>query len=515
MSIENCLGGLKAQTDDLLFKGAFYSEINAYGDAMNDHYIIIKGRKGSGKSAIAKVLQKKIRDEGNICEFITPQSFEFSQFDSLYESCKNFPGFPFDYMLRNVWSTIIFSTAMKSILENKWFNKYITRPDDLQVIKDFLKKLGVADKHNELSYIKVCDIIVKTIKNQGYESSPGPFEAIKNIMGGDLREKSIEALKRIVDGSGRKLYLFIDETDNHWGESKNRDAVIRFLAGLLETLHDIHFDEYTRKIYPDKLFLKVLIRDEGYSTAPISNSRVMNSRSTKIEWDRSSLFKMICSRIGIATGHPKKEPNFVWQTIFPEKFTFDVQRHAFDFLLDFTFNRPRDLIDLCQRCINKAVISEDVKGKGKKIIGKVSEKNILEALEEYSNYFVEDEIVEAKVVFPECSQIIEYFTAEPWVEKPQYFIKLLEEICEQIKYPMDRKNILQKLFDFGFFGAILKKPMIHPSYKSGMERIFWYHNRMLRLQNAEYLVIQRVFHVKCSLGEAEDPLNIWTNYGLQ
>ena len=98
MAIESCLGEIRAQVDELLLRGAFIDKIGAYSNAEKDHYIVIKGRKGSGKSAIAKMLQKIYLEEGHLCEFIMPHAFTFAHFDNLYDLCRSLPGFPFDYM---------------------------------------------------------------------------------------------------------------------------------------------------------------------------------------------------------------------------------------------------------------------------------------------------------------------------------------------------------------------------------------------------------------------------------
>jgi len=511
MEIENCLGELKAQVDHLLFEGAFIDEVKGYNDATSERSIIIKGRKGSGKTAVARVIQKVNRDKGELCELLTPTTFSFLQFDRSYELTRAIPGFPADFALREIWSYIIYTTAMKAVLESKHVCN-TAKLADLETIREYIKKHGLTGKRARAEYLPVFDTILATIRGSGPGPKKGPFEAIGDFVDGQIRDAAFEALSRIVDGLGIKLHLFIDETDQEWGDAGDRDAVIRLLTNLVEVIYLMNFDDLQKSLFPRNLRTKIFLRDEIYACGQFSNPRVLGARTVQLNWDRDSLFSMICARIGIATGHRGKDSYFVWETIFPRTLSVDPRHHAFDYLLSYTYYRPRDMIDLCQKCIIEASRQdrEDrIRKVGERIVGRVSETDIKTVLKESCSTFVDYEIMEAKHVFPECKALLERFTGKPWSESPKYYVdEILKQACADLQLADTEEFLLEKLFNFGFFGANIKKPLQPPGGKA-LERIFWYDNINFNIMQADSLCVHRAFHRKCALGPSEDPLGEW------
>ena len=509
MAIENCLGDVSAQDDPLLFK-AFY-DVPAYADAAKGFFSLVLGRKGSGKSAIRRKLEKDAQERNELTETITPTTFKYSELAAVEDETRAYPGFPFDEMVRAVWSHIVLTTGMRILLHSRqarMVDKHL-----LDRMKAYLRIHGLAGKKDRPQFLRTCRQILDSLKGKSSVYTDlviGPAEAIAEAINGRYLESAKEAFKAALDGYGIKLNLFIDELDQEWGGG--RVAVIRFLNGIVDFLYHITLVPEYKADYPRNLNVKVFLRDEAYDAIHYPNARKMRARSVRIAWNRGSLFQMISSRVGIASGHAARKPDFMWQRLFPTTLTRVPKRHVFDYLLDYTFWRPRDVIMLLQKAITIAGHQGRVVEKGQHVEGKVGEADLLEAKEEFAADFVKDELSEAQVLFPKCEDITNCFSSLPWAMKPNDVFTILAGAARDLELCEDPRAIAQELYGLGFLGAVLPKP-IQPRHtkRKAYDRVFWYHRRSVNLERADHLVVHRAFHVPASLGVAEDPLDEWTD----
>lgn len=148
------IGGLAAENDNFL--STYFLETNIYRRVALGHTKILIGNRGSGKSAIFKMLAKHERSKGSLVEQIIPSDYLYDllqnsrQFDSSAEWARL-------SAYNTGWKFVILVTTMKLLTQNT--NKHRYNQDALGRVRTFLRE------NSDLQFSMPMEIFLNTSKN--------------------------------------------------------------------------------------------------------------------------------------------------------------------------------------------------------------------------------------------------------------------------------------------------------------------------------------------------------------
>ena len=276
-------------------------------------YIIV-GHKGTGKSALLKILEKEEKEQDNLPITIRP--------DDIFEQTET----DLNRMI-NIWqerlSKIIFDKLIETLVS-------INNSKSEKTFKDWLGKFS------KLTFAilgrKFADI---------------------HKYGIDLAYKDFLKLFKDVAFVEKKVTVFIDDLDRGW---KNKDYEIKNISAMLNALRTI-----TRSV-PNVKF-RVALRSSVYFSVRTSDESTdkIESSIVWLKWTNHEILAMLAKRVILfKTGKSLSEYDLLkknqyqlgqyFNDIFDEKFQGKghwANAPIYRVLLSLIRQRPRDLVKLC------------------------------------------------------------------------------------------------------------------------------------------------------------------------
>ncbi|KPL80625.1 P-loop ATPase, Sll1717 family [Herpetosiphon geysericola] len=348
---------------------AVYERIKRYNKE------VVIGRKGSGKSAICIMLKNALDEDGKVI-LITPDSLSQSKISSLKSSSINEEE---SYILS--WKYLIATILGKAIVEDK---KIFSKYSEFKKIKRFLIENREIKKR--LFNFKVGSFAKMTISTPIGSIEFDPKQT--QIDAATELDEFIQSISRIlIKDNNRKYTLLMDKIDDIWNQTNESRMMV---IGLLKSIHILNNIFHNIKII-------TFLRSDIYDILIFNDRDKLRSREERIEWDKDGLKRMICNRARISSNIDEDDIDTVWRMVFPE----NVKNQAsFQYMIDRTLMRPRDIIYFCNISLNEAQNKQRTK---------ISEEDVLLAEEQYSVWKSQDIISEFFVQYPYLENIFNEF----------------------------------------------------------------------------------------------------------
>ena len=337
------LGGLAAEHDDSLDRYFFENDMFR-GVALGRTKILI-GNRGSGKSAIFKVLAKKEQSSGSLVQEITPSDYMYDflrnsrQFDSNAEWARL-------GAYTASWKYVILITAMR-LLHARYKNQKVST-EHVNRIKAFLR--DNADEH----LLSPVDLLVKFLKKFGsvsrltldgihFEDKSSQLEQLYKL---DNLKHIIPSIAELTKHS--KVLILFDELDHGWDAS---DDARQFIAGLFRAAIQIN------QQFP-YIDIFITIREEIYQNIPelYDDAQKIRDIIEHVRWTPEELKIVIAQRIKHALDTYldqrmlSPDPDKLWEYIFEKEFG-ESGVSTFSYIVDRTLYRPRELIFFVNECL--------------------------------------------------------------------------------------------------------------------------------------------------------------------
>jgi hypothetical protein len=325
----------------------------------------------------------------------------------------------------------------------------------------------------------------------------------------DGYEDALAALKRVLDRTSR-VNVFIDDVDHNWYSSMSRDAVVRFITGLHCVIYNMMWDPHESMRFSRNLRVAASVPSEAVGAVQSWNEPILREHMLELEWDREALFKVITKRVARATGHrTATDSSWLWERLFPKTTHADPRLHAFDYLLQFTFRRPRDVISICQLCINAAAAEGRIKLEKNRVEGSVGDSALQTAVAKYCDQASGDVLRESAIVFPGLEKVMAAFNSWPWVLDAKTARELIAETLRALPQDLGGEsvdNVLRKLYEVGVIGATVETGLaVLPEKDMSLEKVFWYDSRPYPIPKAKHILIHPMFHSRLGLEWERDP----------
>lgn len=400
---------------------------------------LVIGRKGTGKSALCLMLHKQLVKE-NSATIITPDAIsadEIRRFEMV--------GIDDQQSKKLVWKYIFLVQISKFVLaiaRKKW-KKESSWPEELQKLRKFLVENNeVDDLSFQENFWRIINRISTslTLKALGQsfelEANKAPNDGLKLSLKLEFLKKHLNA--QLEKFKNISYYILIDQVDEIWSNDPSSNLMA---SGLLMASKEINSTF-------NNIYSIVFLRTDIYDQLHFFDKDKLRGDEEPIIWSEESLLKLILARAKISTKNPKMTLKDFWDNYFP--LTVDDLPIA-DFILSHTLMRPRDIIQLCNHCVDTA------RREGHQDISITS---LEQALDIYSGWKLNDLIGEYRVNYPFLNDLLILFSNTSYVIQRSRFEtiynriqKAVEERYSNYRTFLSIDSVLNILYGIGFLGV--------------------------------------------------------------
>lgn len=382
----------EAEKDDYLLD--CFHDTGIISELVKSKYTILSGRKGMGKSAIAKYLEKNPEEFGVDFVFkLSIRNFNIKRFDTE----------------KNTLDSILYYIAVKTIQKMLNIN-YFSNEASLYW-KDFLLNNGLQQISDYESFVttkksRKTGFSIKAVASYLFAKGEGAAKLdLENQKErsqiADSPSSLFDSLKQSINNK-HNVIIFIDDISDYLDESdqdvlKKDLAIIKSLLLNLQS-HNLSFTE------EDLNFRFVsLVRDDIFEYMEGSNINKLKTDSLKIHWDEKAFASLLIRRMPYfseSLDEALRDPINKLKEVFPDEIFSDFLKsfstnhyksNFYAYMAAISFNRPRDFLQYCYALRNRLSVRHPA-----------TFENIDAAEIEYSNYFIQelrDELYVASRVF--------------------------------------------------------------------------------------------------------------------
>lgn len=440
-------GNIDPNLDDLL--ESCFEEHEAYRGIVSLEKMMVIGKKGSGKTSI----YKKMLSIQEPTKFVRGQNL--SSYPWHYHTMQVEQKVPEQNKYLNSWKYLILLELAKIIINDDASIQYLPEGQEhIDVLRKFLidtygsSNPDLSNTFTATKKVKIKNLI--SFKYKGTElGTQLPFEEVEMK---DLPTVIYEINKNIMFHVLEALnpehfyYICFDELD--LGFEKNDDYYF-MIIGLIKAAKELFYGAHDNS---KRLNICIFLRDDIYDLLKFEDKRkVTQNLVVKIEWDTARVNNTLKSLMEKRfTELLKENENEIvkWEDIFDNK-RINGNNTKYDYILDFTCHRPRDIIDFCN------IILFNYKQRNA-MENKFLNEDIINAKEEYSENFLEefeDEIHKHLVDFDMYLDIIKRIGK---VKFPYSDFENQVRMNERkLKGEKDPLTILEQLYEFSVIGNYL------------------------------------------------------------
>ena len=448
LNTENLLQNLFFGKDDAesdsseggLLKQGFL-QTAAYEAALKGRKQLIIGRKGSGKSAICLML-KALSGNGACVSLITPDEIsadEIRRFELL--------GITPEQSKALVWRYVFAVQIAKYILflSKHCLSTETNHPNEIASVRRFLIDNGeVDDLTIHEKFWRVLERIKLSISLEAFgvnaNAEIAPSQGLRANSQLDEIEKQLKAaLNTLPIDSRPRLLLLVDQLEKVWSNDRNSDLMV---IGLLLA------SKHISNTFSNIIFPVIFLRLDIYDLLQFQNRDFFRGEEMHIAWNANALLNLAHARAQASIGS-NISPEYLWEEIFPKKIN---NKKITDFIIQHTLMRPREVIQLCNACVDSA---------NKNGHNRILEDDVREALRLYSNWKVSDLVSEYQINYPFLSRLFVLFTNSSFLVSRTILEQKLNKIADSLTVQYKEyansfslNGILSILYGIGFLGVI-------------------------------------------------------------
>ena len=418
------------------FDNVFYDPQDNLKNIIDGWPFIVVGRKGVGKSAYCAKI-RSLQNERFFTSYLPLNEFEYSTFEKT-STDKNVTG---TQKFIHSWNFLLLSLIFKS-LKNEM---NITESESLDNVVSTLEKLGFSIDFNYKQFVttlsKIKTGVNLKIFDVSYEHEFGnkPDNYLNRIS--TINDYMMNNLKDIYLGDS-KLLLLIDGVDDVLRFKKNRTEILNSLIRSIDYLNN----SFTK----NKINIKIVIfiREEIFSLLNDTDmNKIKRDSSIKIDWyNNTDALKQIVKLRMIFSGISPDKVENEFANLFPKNIK---NKPVWDYLLEFTLYKPRDIIQFFKCC-------QELYG----IKNKLSYSEVKETIKYYSNqYFIEEMknglsgFVNDELISVIPSVLTKISTNSFTLE--DFMLKINQQLPSKELDKSDIKLLLFTLYETGFIGQLI------------------------------------------------------------
>lgn len=396
-------GAPAAERDIAVGLQDYFVESEAYNRIASRSKTIVLGNRGTGKSAIFKVLAERSKSAGSLVIELNPEHYSYEMLTSILRSERE-GSWAKHGAFSSSWRYLILVRVMQDLTAAGPRVKTGSAARIYNYLRDNFK--GTADSPIALlvAYLKR----IEGFKIGAYEAAVKTRELASLYKLQEL-EPLLPCMTELL--AKRPVVVLVDELDKGWDSSEDAKA---FVSGLFQAA--ISLNELSKH-----LTVCISLRQELYDSIPALYDDTQKYRDLveTIRWDEPSLLAVVAKRIRHSipelSGSSDTE---CWAAVFAETLKYRKNK-SFNYLVDRTLYRPRELIQFCTDAVEEARSRNTVP----------IDYSIVSHVElAYSSAREKDISSEYRFQFPGLESIFEVFRGRVYTMERNE----LEDICLQI-----------------------------------------------------------------------------------
>lgn len=299
---------------------------------------VVLGNRGTGKSALFKKLADDEIKAGRIVISLAPEDYSYEMMNSVIEK-ESKGAWAKTGAYSVAWKFMIYISAFQEITRVGPYLKTGKRARIYNYIRDNYKEYDKNPIGLLISYLKR----IEGIKIGSWEASL-KTRKLDSLYKLDEISELIDAIEDI--GQKNKILILVDELDKGWDASE--DAV-GFVSGLFHAAMSINSRHKNLRVI-------ISLRRELYDNIPAIYDDAQKFRDVieTIHWNEDLLLELVGRRIANKLPNIKfRKYRDAWNAIFAE--TLDYRKaNSFNYVIDRTLFRPREIIQFCNDIADKA-----------------------------------------------------------------------------------------------------------------------------------------------------------------
>jgi Fe-S cluster assembly ATPase SufC len=316
----------------------YFVESEAYRRVRSGQKTIVLGNRGSGKSAIFKIIAERERSTGSLVIELSPEDYSYGMLSKAMVS-EDRGRWVKQGAYSSAWKYLIYLLVMKELANAGPKLKTGTAAHIYEYLRDHHEDQAQNPVALLISYLKR----IEGVKIGNYEAAIKTRELTKLYKLEEI-QRLLPAVKELC--AKRRVIVLIDELDSGWDASEDAKA---FVAGLFQA--SVSINELT-----PKLRVYVSLRRELYDSIPALYDDAQKYRDIieNIRWSEPSLLALIAKRIKYNI------PDFenindaaCWDYVFVPTVGAD-KCPSFTYLIGRTLYRPREILEVCTEALTNA-----------------------------------------------------------------------------------------------------------------------------------------------------------------
>lgn len=413
-----------------------------------DNIQFVIGRKGTGKTYIGKYME--LTDPEHIC-YLSLDNFDYKAFRFLANKGSGYEPYV------GVWRYFIFAKLLIFINNNLKSEKIKL------VLNDLYGRRSTTEQILNRKFKKEIRLKEKEIASEWMQDLAKDTDAF------DLKELTQMYSILIADNVQEKYLLILDGLDEKINEDEHYRDIMNGLIWAIKSIND--------EMYEERIPVKVaaFFRKDVFDFVQGANTAKMASGSTiELDWVTDSddkkkypLYQFMNIRYQncLKDFEIDASSHEIIEILPPYMKVVEEKKETWEWILNFTTYKPRDVVKMLSECRKKCKNDESV----------LTAEILWEAQPEYSKYlikelknelygFIEESLVNA--IFERLQSMErgwrDYLTIKSIINKGAVSIGM--ELSNDME-----KEIINKLYEVGVLGILLPNGYEHWSYRRNMK----------------------------------------------
>lgn len=470
---------------------SYFVESEAFKRVQSGSKKVVLGNRGTGKSAIFKILAKREAQAGSLVIELAPEDYSYEMLSSVLKTEAD-GSWAKHGAYSSAWKYLIFVQVMQRLVQSGTKGN---ASRSYKRVRTFLR-----DNFKGQQQTKLDSLVSHLKRMEGLKV--GKYEA--SIKSRELEQLyKLEELQPYFEPLGdllrrQKVLVLVDELDKGWDGSEDAKA---FVAGLFQACASMNG-------MFDGLSVYISLRRELYDSIPALYEDAQKYRDLIeiIDWDETSLLELMASRIRYSVEALRKirDNEYCWSAVFNEVLEYRKNK-SFNYMVDRTLYRPREFIEFATQAVEEAKSTKDFSFP-------MDYSVIANAENRYSADRTKDIAAEYRFEFPGLDSVFEVFRGEVYALDRER----LEEICLNIAtdgtsideaariwaHDRDPSHLIDILWRVGFLRA-LAAGGVKARRRSGSQYVGPHQVANLSLHNIARFQVHPMFRSHLGLKESK------------
>lgn len=412
------LGAPAAERDVLKGLEHYFLRSEAFKNMASKKKTVVLGNRGSGKSAIFQMLAADARKRKSIAIELAPEDYSYELLRTAL-AAESEGAWAKLGAYAVAWKYLLYVLVMQELVRTSG-----GKPGKTPIgrITKYIR-----DNHPTNGLSKLSALIGYMKRLEGLKV--GPVEA-------SLKTRELEKLYKLEEINElipdlkevlgkREVVVFVDELDRGWDGGEDAQA---FVAGLFQAC-------LTMNTVSPNLTIYMSLRQELYDNIPALYEDAQKYRDLleRVSWNEAGLQSLIAARLRYAVPELLgKSDEICWNALFAETLSYR-QNRSFNYMIDRTLYRPRELITFCTDAIDAARQSN-----GHTPLDYAA---ITQAEEVYSEARAKDIAAEYRFQYPGLLSVFEVFRGGPHtLDRSTLELKCLEIVTGEAVVTSEATN---------------------------------------------------------------------------